>query len=1134
MTDTPHSLKCGYIKPRNRKHWFHKRRYDMKLNKQAILAVLFLLSMISMAWGTLLFEENFDYTVGALSLTTTGWTAHSGTTFPFTVVNPGLDYPGYASSNIGNTVQTGGGSGYDINKNFTTPVTSGSVYGSFLINMSSFQNTTQDYAIHFGTANGGATFNTRVYLQSNGTNVRFGISKQATNTTVIKWTGGLFTGGTFDYALNTTYLVVMKYEYVAGGTSNDIASLWINPIAASQATPTLTIGSEEGTGSTDLTTISSFCLRQSANTPWVCKYDGIRIGTTWADLFPTNLNPTLTVLGSLEPFAAFVGAPSASQSFNLHGTDLTENITVHPPQSFEVATSSSGPWSNFMNPLILAPSFNGDIFVQFVPVSAGPVNNSISISSGTAPVVTVAVSGEGTQPAGIISADVTNLTFSTVAGTPSGIQQYTLSGTDLSNFLYVTTSAPFQIRSSAGGAWGTYLELAPDYNDIMEVRYNPSVTGTDTGTILHYSDFAADVNISLNGAAADPTPVITVTPNTLSFSTNAGTPSAAQSVTLSGANLTASINIDSAQPYLFSTTEAGTYTSTLSVAASYNGLIWIKFNPSTGATGFYNAPITFTSGAATANITMTSNALDPNSIYATDLLISEYVEGTSNKKAIEIFNGTGVTVDLANYTLKKQINGAGAFVSDLVLSGSLPNNDVYVIVLSSTSGTNLAGNSWVDLATTSSALSFNGNDAVALFHGTTQVDQVGIFNQVTPNWGTDLTLVRKPNISTPTTAFSFTDWDQYAMDTITYLGNHTFTPGVSVAEAPVLAPAAGIQVAPISVTISTTTPSASIYYTTNGDTPTDLSTLYTGGIPVSSTTTIKAITYATGFTPSSVTTATYVYPVNVANIAALRAAGAGTTVYRVTGEAYITLKSASRNSKYVQDASGAVLIDDLAGVMPNASYNIGDGLTNLVGTLADYFGMLQFTPLASPGAATSTGHVTTPIDVTLAALTSADQAKLVRISGVSVTGTGLFVGSPATNYPITDATGTGVLRTSYFDLDYIGTAIPATAKDYVGVIVQYTAGTPAVTTMQLVPRSLAEITDSTPPSTPINVTVTVVGNDIQLSWDAAANATGYIVQYCDTPGGTYTQLGTSATAGYVATGDAATYGKRFYKVIATN
>ena len=41
----------------------------------------------------------------------------------------------------------------------------------------------------------------------------------------------------------------------------------------------------------------------------------------------------------------------------------------------------------------------------------------------------------------------------------------------------------------------------------------------------------------------------------------------------------------------------------------------------------------------------------------TDLFLSEYAEGSSNNKYIEIYNGTGADVDLSGYSLSSCSNG---------------------------------------------------------------------------------------------------------------------------------------------------------------------------------------------------------------------------------------------------------------------------------------------------------------------------------------------------------------------------------------------------------------------------------------------------------------------------------------------
>src|SRR5579862_8071445 len=88
--------------------------------------------------------------------------------------------------------------------------------------------------------------------------------------------------------------------------------------------------------------------------------------------------------------------------------------------------------------------------------------------------------------------------------------------------------------------------------------------------------------------------------------------------------------------------------------------------------------------------------------------------------------------------------------------------------------------------------------------------------------------------------------------------NWTYSSGVSQAAAtPTFSPAGGTYTTAQTVTISDTTSGASIYYTTNGTTPTTSSTKYTAPITVSSSETLEAIAVASGFTQSAVGSATY-------------------------------------------------------------------------------------------------------------------------------------------------------------------------------------------------------------------------------------------------------------------------------------
>jgi hypothetical protein len=93
--------------------------------------------------------------------------------------------------------------------------------------------------------------------------------------------------------------------------------------------------------------------------------------------------------------------------------------------------------------------------------------------------------------------------------------------------------------------------------------------------------------------------------------------------------------------------------------------------------------------------------------------------------------------------------------------------------------------------------------------------------------------------------------------TTSVVGSAAYTINLPAAATPTFSPAGGSYTSAQSVTIGTTTPSATIYYTTNGSTPTTNSAVYAGAIAVSSTETINAIAVASGYSTSAVVSASF-------------------------------------------------------------------------------------------------------------------------------------------------------------------------------------------------------------------------------------------------------------------------------------
>jgi predicted extracellular nuclease len=166
---------------------------------------------------------------------------------------------------------------------------------------------------------------------------------------------------------------------------------------------------------------------------------------------------------------------------------------------------------------------------------------------------------------------------------------------------------------------------------------------------------------------------------------------------------------------------------------------------------------------------------------AAELLISEYVEGSSNDKALEVFNGTGSDVDLAagRYDVQVFFNGSSAAGLTIPLTGTVAAGDVHVLAHASADPAILAV-----ADQTNGAGWFNGDDAVVLRRGGTVIDAIGqVGSDPGSQWGAvlastqDNTLRRKADVTAgdddPTDAFDpSAEWEGFATGTFDGLGRH--------------------------------------------------------------------------------------------------------------------------------------------------------------------------------------------------------------------------------------------------------------------------------------------------------------------------------------------------------------------------
>ena len=267
--------------------------------------------------------------------------------------------------------------------------------------------------------------------------------------------------------------------------------------------------------------------------------------------------------------------------------------------------------------------------------------------------------------------------------------------------------------------------------------------------------------------------------------------------------------------------------------------------------------------------------------------------------------------------------------------------------------------------------------------------------------------------------------------------------------APTFNPVAGAYTGTQSVTISCETEGSTIYYTTDGTTPTNESTQYIAAIQVSETTTIKAIAYV-GSSASTVATATYTITQPLNTIEAIFAAATSTETNVIVTINNWVVSGVSTNGKnvYITDGTNGLIVYYTSDM--SATFSAGNILSgeNVSCKLKLYNGAAELLNVNAADLTITTGGTVTPADIEMANLSGVNTGALLHYDGLTCT-------VDNNKYYLTDGTTSLQLYNALFAFSN-----PVSGKVYniTGVYVQYN------NTKEIMPRSAADIVEVAVPS----------------------------------------------------------------------
>jgi len=325
----------------------------------------------------------------------------------------------------------------------------------------------------------------------------------------------------------------------------------------------------------------------------------LAISGTTGKIFLVNNSTALAAAAADPTVIDFVAwGPTATPAEGSNPAPLTSNTTSieRKANSSSTPTSMAAGGSDDLKGNGYDSDNNGNDFI--IPNALNPQNSASPLEPALS-----------TSPA--LTATPGTLSFSQATGTTSTAQSFSLSGSNLTAGATLTVAAPFAISATVAGTYGTSLSFTQAQLATAQTVYvqftAPATAGPSSGSV-NITSGTATATVTLNGTATSAAaPTLTLTPTTLTFSQSVGSPSAAQSFTVSGTNIPSTgVSVTVAAPYAISASATGTYGTTLTFTQAQMAAtqtVYVQFTPTVVGAANGTATVAAT-GATSQTVTL--------------------------------------------------------------------------------------------------------------------------------------------------------------------------------------------------------------------------------------------------------------------------------------------------------------------------------------------------------------------------------------------------------------------------------------------------------------------------------------------------------------------------------------------------